>query len=201
MKDLVEKIKQECATAYFAAGHYAKQLKQFTTYGCNVIESDNLHYLCCYHEDHYSRHNPFLPKDFKRLMHNKNGSRDRSLKLNQFFVLHYEPNLRAMRKKAKKKIEHYNPDFKTEEWMNNFYERFNPATVIWTFNGASALIGRRTLQQEVMNYIKSDPENVFKLFAEISSGRFNLENTRNRTKSIHIYDLLEKPKEVHFSLE
>jgi len=198
MKDLIERVKQECATAYFAAGDTGLYPKDFLTYGCTPEESDTLHYLCCHIEEHYFKFNPFLPKGFRELMYD--GSTHKNLEINQIFIAHYRVNLKVLERKLKE-IESYDSEFNASKEMSEFIEKYDPATVIWSFTRRSgilpSIIGRGEISQEIMDDIKSDEDNVFTFFNEMVSP---ISILYKEIEQIHIYDLLGKPKEIHFKL-
>ena len=226
MNALVDKIMNECATAYSNAKYYDNQMRDlaeivgrahtpFKTIGCTLEESDTLFYLCCYIKDHYSRYNPFLPRDFKGLMYNGSGRQIGKFEINQLFLLHYKVDLGAMNKKARK-IERsmqnlrLTQDFDAEKWMTSFNEKYGRATVIWPeFTGIGKrldlnipyIIGRREVQQEVMSFLKESPNNIFDVLKAIAGSAKEIEFVNKNTKQIHILDIVGKPRETHFRLQ
>lgn len=139
-------------------------------------------------------------------MHNKKGFIIGPLETNQLFILHYAVNSGALRKKAKRMAE-FQPGFDWEKWIEDFHEKYDLPTVIWPFHTEGTefpiLIGRRPLQQEVVDYMKSDPKNVSHLFYELRIFPFvpvDDYDLGKNTKAIHIYDLLCKPREIKFTL-
>ena len=220
MNALVDRIMKECATAYFAAQFYDDERRRFAerlggtytpfkTIGCTTEESDVLHHLCCYIEDHYSRYNPFLPRDFRGVMHDRSGHRIGTFEGNQLFLLHYEVDLGAMNKKARD-MERPMQDFDAEKWMTSFNEKYGRATVIWPeFTGIGKrldlnipyIIGRREVQQEVMSFLKESPNNIFDVLKAIAGSAKEIEFVNKNTKQIHILDIVGKPRETHFRLQ
>lgn len=232
MQDLVDRIKKECATAYFAAEDHAEirrefKRKKFKTYGCDLKDSAMLFDLCGFPEKHYWRMNPFLPTAFKKVMHDSHGNKDNGwFPLEQLYVFHYKLDIRAMRKEAlkiKDTNEWYNqrlrdvghPEkqeevFPAEAFMADFVNSFDPATIIYPyFTGIGRrvdvciphLIGRRELQEETMAFIKADSENYFHLLKELAASKKDMEWIQKHTHGVHVYDLLGKPREVHFPLQ
>jgi len=111
----------------------------------------------------------------------------------------------ALRKKAK--LSEKWEDFDSKQWAQDFSERFKPATVIWPlFTGIGQrnddqlpyLIGRRDVQQQIMNFLKEDPENIFQLYREIADTPGHIDDTAEQARELHICDLLARPREVHF---
>lgn len=99
-----------------------------------------------------------------------------------------------------------------EQFLKNLKERFNGGSCIYhEFTGTGRrvdtniplIIGKRDMNREIMEFLKGDPNNFFALFYELTAKneRRSIEFIEQNTNNIHIYDALNKPKEVHFNLE
>jgi hypothetical protein len=99
-----------------------------------------------------------------------------------------------------------------DQFLQNLKERFNGGSCIYhEFTGTGRrvdtniplIIGKKDMNREIMEFLKEDQNNFFALFygltakSEIKSVKFIEQNTNN----IHIYDALNNPKEVHFSIK
>lgn len=88
-----------------------------------------------------------------------------------------------------------------QSFLEAYDKKFTDPTMIrMNIFNVSYLIGNRDLMQEVTAYMKEGAENTFSLMRELTDNAYFVEGDKKRAKSVHIYDLISKPKEVHFEL-
>ena len=220
MNDLVERVRQECADAYFAAVHYKIQ-----PFGTTPEESAFLFHACFPSDNHFPKYlsklNPWLPKPLKELIfdpsqglsrkviRNPDGTSQFEYNPNQFYIFQYPLNMRRIVRNGSTNriVELVDPAY-----LKRFFERFFGGSCITShFTGTGKrvdtnlplLVGNIGIMQEVMDHLKSGVEALFDFYRGIISPpeSWGVDFIQKNTKAVHIYDLRQKPKELHFTLE
>ncbi len=215
MKDLVEKVKRECAGA-FIEGHKTDEL----VWGVEFDEASRLIYLGDFNMNYSKLAALFSPKPLRSLVwfptnemfHTYGGGAAKDL-----YVYHFPVNLRRLRKNVSKIFEtdmffwERLPEDKRKEkpvsidqYMDWFRNKFgdSPALIHIGIFSYYRVIGPREVTQELMNYLKAAPNNTYDFTRAITNGRIDyaIAEDSARFKTARLYDLLSKPKEVHFNL-
>jgi len=234
MKDLVERVKQECADAYFAAEVYKHE-----PFGVSSEESAFLFQATFPSRNHFPRYlsniNIFLPESLKKLIvnpneglyrkitYNSDGTTSMEYYRNQIYVFQYPLNMRRI-SRHKKKDGSFSQSVDLN-YVEDFSQKFAGGSCIYLYFTGSGndednthvpdeekdqrrdlnnplLIGKKEIMQEVMDLLKDSPRDIFDFFYEITveKERWAARYLEDNAKEVHMYDLLKKPKEVHFKL-
>lgn len=209
MKDLVERVRRECVGVYFEQNERSKP-----GFGEEEEVQSRLLVMAEPHL-HYSKWNLFLPKQFRLLVSRKS---DEYFNLHGLDVFHYELTSRGLFEGAKEIAEtarwindrlsktnskaNKHPEFKPEDFINYLSGKYGEMscirTNIWTY---TLLMGNRRTMQEVMDFFKASPQNTFN-FMRILMGdtASTVDEAAEIKKTANLYDLLSKPREIHFDL-
>lgn len=243
MKDLMQRVKKECADGYFSAPYYKIQ-----PFGATSEESKVIYQACFPTQNHFSRFwtkiNPSIPEPLQRLVEdcdcglsqkitaNPDGSYNIEYFRDQLYLFQYPLNIGRITSYVKD--EFIKPGFDidcpeltratSKEFLKSFKRRFRGGSCIYMkFTGAKEenarhvpqeeqdhrrdlniplIIGKRNIMYEIMGFLKQQPQNIFNFFHEVTveKERWAARYLEDNTKNVHIYDLLCKPKEVHFTL-
>lgn len=210
LTDLIEKIKTWCAAGYWDLSYLKPEYKQKRLFGSEEEEAYDLFDLAR-PELHNSKYNLFLPKNFRMII--KEGGQSSSTPDLWFknFILHYAADLESAVETYCCKKDGMFPDIppysqrhpegyeRYKQCAQKFQEKFNPVSVIWLWDIAGcAFVGNKTIQQEVINFLRGGKDNLFDLFSSLMD--INLDSLKKYRKEVIIYDRLGKPTETHFSL-
>ena len=202
MEKLVEKVKKECAEGYFAPGEESGIIPL----GATDVESMYIYLFLSPHM-HFSKWNLVLPKALRELV--KNPNEGLCEKLKQLYLFHYAVNKNSMERNFKDWVR-YSDELKTGQFMEKFSEFINNGSCIYPrFTGTGprvdidlpVLLGKKDTMQEAMDFLKKEPEHTMDFYTEILKGRHqgDAEFVRENILTIHIYDLLKKPKKIIYS--
>jgi hypothetical protein len=157
-----------------------------------------------------------LPKPLKALATNPNefssvfGTQDNA------YVVHYPITRKTFVKTIEKSAEvdrwanelkgDVSQMFDARQFVTNFYDTHNDPSCIYTnLYDDLILIGDKHTMQRTANFLKSAPENTLDLLKDIGIPseyiRVEKRGVEPRNASnIHLYDLVGKPKELHYKL-
>ncbi|HIH26291.1 hypothetical protein J4476_03600 [Candidatus Woesearchaeota archaeon] len=209
-KNLIEEIKQECEVgSFFDNPDHLKRYGVGEKLGIDIDRIVEIYCLCAPFYDHRpagSSFNPFFPQIFRRII--SGDDRMLNLERNSMVIFHYRLNTRKVQKRIKKssKITKYFKGYDESSYTKRF-RQFGEASVIYQkhiatsrYNDAELplIVGPIDLMQKVMDSIKSSPEYIIEF--ENSVHPLKEDTSKANIKKVDIYDLLQKPKYVHFDL-
>ncbi|MBT5021727.1 hypothetical protein HOK51_08575 [Candidatus Woesearchaeota archaeon] len=205
MKDLIERVKRECATAYFDPKGMQKIFPDFKLYGCDVNGSDLLHYVCCHISEHNSIHNPFIPNKIKNIAKSQKNIRPNDVDQDALHILHYSLNKNVVRKKANK-IETCTDIFNAKEWVLRFNEKYGDATVILPYeicgklHSLPAIVGPKRIQVELMRQLRQNPKKIIEFYNAIGVAENSGDYISTSVDKIIMCDRIIQPRELEFDL-
>lgn len=209
--ELLEQVRRECAGVYFEATRDCDP-----NFGITWDEGTKIIYFAEPHAAFSRVGKLFLPKPLKEVATRSSTRSD----LANFHIFHYSLNENRVKNQIREmadnerflweRIKDKSPErrgsitepFDERTFFAWFKERFSPATVIhgdlW---GYSLIVGKRDLNQQVMDHIKQDPINFFNLMRNLSPAIPRIIDSYQQSAQVmHIYDFLKAPKEVHLPL-
>lgn len=211
---LVERVKEECADAYFEAfddhKNYGVKASIMPPYDSNL-----LHYATTPYGK-FPRWNLLLPKALRHISYDTQDFYRKSPK-NGLFFFHYKVDVLEVCKQAQRAEEDnrkWQPDieFNATRFMVDFLNRFDdePTCIFPRFTGTGrnqdyvpipTLVGKRELIQEVMDFLKQG-ENIVDFLISIRPEQhdFEREFLEREVNYVAIHDLLKRPKKVHLEL-
>jgi hypothetical protein len=209
--ELLEKIKTECAGLYFFSEPHFNH-----DFGTTWDETIRLNYIAEPH-DAFSRFRKlFLPKPLRSVATRISNEDD----LGNFYIFQYPLNENRVNKQLNQMAEterfllervtnvdsslrkNQTEPFNDKTFFAWFKERFSPSSVIYSgLWGYSMIVGRKSTNQEIMDTLKINPLSYFDLMRNLSPEITRTINSyQQKTHTVHIYDLIKEPKEVHFHL-
>lgn len=191
LTELVERVKEEGLGVVLTnhnrlLGSYGlDDAHTFSFYGC--MPSQNLHWI--------TKH--FLPERLRGILKAANARQD--ITEGGITIVHYPLSCWNIKDRFHREE---NREFKKE-----VKKRFDSPTCVYQnrYDGFSIFMGEKDLTQQVMDYCKTKPhETLLLLEKTLKAMSFpsKLETGHRKAISqIHIYDLLQQPKETHFDLK
>jgi hypothetical protein len=210
--ELMEKVSTECAGIFFEATR-----DHDPNFGVTWDEGTKLIYFSGPHSAFSRVRKLFLPKPLRQAATRSSTGSD----LENFHIFHYPLNERRVKKQIEEmadtekffweRVKDKDPGlrgnikepFDAKAFFVWFKERFSPASVVYSdLWGYSLIIGRRSTNQELMDYLKLDPSNFFDMARNLSPIiTRTIDSYQSRAQTVHIYDLLKAPKEVHLLID
>ena len=223
MKDLIERVKKECAGVFVQAGQLL-QKSDDPTFGLEGKKSSTFIYIATpwQHLPKFGFKYLSFPKRVKRLVRTPDGFETKEL-IEELCVVHFGLNKKKVRKELEgvektgqwflERMIENNPKLNLEkakkdlivskEYIKWFEEKFKDPTVIHIelFHNYQ-IIGNRELTQQVIDEFKKNPEKVYEFSKSIltPANETYVTETQERNKRVLIYDLLGKPREVNYDL-
>ncbi|MBI4440567.1 hypothetical protein HY639_00215 [Candidatus Woesearchaeota archaeon] len=201
MKDLIARIKESCATAYYAAKDH-----KITPLGCTPEQSEIL-YSALSPAKHFHRYlsqiNPFIPAPLRQLI--------------------WDP-AHALRTRGDLYVYHYGLDYDcvkgsligssscTEHFadVEHFFAPLLPASCIaLVFSGIEGsvlhpnlplLVGPVTVVQETMDFVKERPSALFGYIYEVTAHKLDGDLVRDNARHVYVYDLVKRPRKTQCRL-
>ena len=215
---LVERIRNEGITPYFAAKYYSEQLvklggEPIKTIGCTPREADVFFCACSFPYKHVKMWSPLTPKIFKRwekTMANKAGMEE-VIKEGEFYIFNYEIKPRVVRRELREMEEttkrfQEEESFDSKKLFDDFERRFPKPTLIFPYfrsrmSPIPQILTDKKLNSEIMNYLKREPQEIYDLIDKLWNDDCYTREGKKSSKSIKIFDLVNKPKELTFNIE
>lgn len=184
LTELVERVKNECAGCWYSDHHNLEPFglsdSSYSLFEPHSIQSKlDWRYW-------------FGPQAYRDLF------KYNSERQNGLIVYHHPFSLRKFRKGVKYLAECRTAIGKEcsdpEEFLSWFEQKFGNDVSGLRFDIFSGeIVGKRELNQQVMDYLKEDPINAVVFYDALTGYDFS-------PREIHLYDLFKKPKEVHLQL-
>ena len=217
MKDLALKLKEE------GAGLFIESTSDFNpTFGVDEKSEHSKLVNLCSPQVNYSRFSLNyigLPKPLRAWVSDANNFYN-AFGRDGLYIFHYPLNMKMVRRELEEMAETdkfvwdrvkdfppekrrcYQPPINPEEYFEQLKSKYGkPSCIHMNLWNYIILLGHRELMQEIMNELKKGPETPFELMHQLLTTE-QLEGIilaeKERVRAVHFYDLLGKPKEVHY---
>ncbi len=211
---IIERLKAEGKAGIFAANDHTLTQRLPQPFGVSrPIESDLL-WESQKPSRIFSRLNYFLPQPLRSRMRGLNGGRN-DLPVDQLYLFHYPFSYKTLNSQfAEFQMDGESPfpssytnaarDFCREQpdYVKQLQANFGNASVIYPFALCGGefphflIVGKSDLMQEAMDELKRDPQRAIEFSSRLSP--YGKILPRNPLGVIHLYDLINKPKETHY---
>ena len=210
MKELADRIKQKCLSAYFCPMDMG-----ITPFGCSANESDILHQLVSPHNQ-FSSYNFLLPKAIREEIQDPNTGLTRVYGDDNLFVFHYPLNLHRVLIEVEEQIA-------TQKWCeqrtskdcsaiikeiesirDKIFQMDVPSCVFSRLSHTSAfphVVGPQEITEQLSGYLKLGRQSLLAVYHGFLDSRANAQLDpflTNPKSKVHIIDLINRPREVIF---